>query len=69
MKRRPTISFRGGSLQFVHDEVQPQGSQEAKLSGRMVRARWDETLDPLDWLQHVGISSWHELQATLWLIL
>ena len=41
----PQNQFFGGSLQFVHDEVQPQGSQAAKLSGRMVRARWDETLD------------------------
>ena len=37
--------FSGDSLQFVHDQVQQQGSLEAELSGRTVRARWDEQLN------------------------
>ena len=41
----PHNRFSGDSLQFVHDELQQQGSQEAELSGRTVRARWDEKLD------------------------
>ncbi|MEM1241335.1 MAG: DUF3179 domain-containing protein [Cyanobacteria bacterium P01_H01_bin.26] len=41
----PHNRFSGDSLQFVHDELQQQGSQEAELSGRTVRARWDESFE------------------------
>ena len=44
--KTPQNQFSGDSLQFVHNELKQQGSQEAQLSGRTVRARWDETLDP-----------------------
>ncbi|MEM9267241.1 MAG: DUF3179 domain-containing protein [Cyanobacteria bacterium P01_F01_bin.13] len=43
--KTPHNQFSGDSLQFVHDEVQQQGSQEAELSGRTVRARWDEQME------------------------
>ncbi|NEQ52279.1 MAG: DUF3179 domain-containing protein [Leptolyngbya sp. SIO3F4] len=44
-EKMPHNQFSGDSLQFVHDEVQQQGSQEAELSGRTVRARWEEQME------------------------
>ncbi|MEO0352437.1 MAG: DUF3179 domain-containing protein [Cyanobacteria bacterium P01_A01_bin.15] len=41
----PHNRFSGDSLQFVHAELQQQGSQEAELAGRTVRARWDESFE------------------------
>ncbi|MEM6254764.1 MAG: DUF3179 domain-containing (seleno)protein [Cyanobacteria bacterium P01_D01_bin.156] len=39
--KTPHNQFSGDSLQFVHAEIQRQDTQQAELSGRTVRARWD----------------------------
>ncbi|MEM9807901.1 MAG: DUF3179 domain-containing protein [Cyanobacteria bacterium P01_D01_bin.56] len=44
-EKTPHNQFSGDSLQFVHTEVQQQGTQEAELSGRTVRSRWDEQME------------------------
>ncbi|NEP63641.1 MAG: DUF3179 domain-containing protein [Symploca sp. SIO2G7] len=42
--KTPHNQFSGDSLQFVHNRLEQQGTQEAELSGRTVRARWDEQM-------------------------